>query len=366
MVLPGSEGFFDRRNGSVMLFGMANKAQNSSGSLLDSVKPSAAAAKSEAEGKPELDVEPLSWERVVDILQEKLLDWFDTGIALLPNLVIAIVILVLCYSLGSVLGKVSNRVFDKAFDSNAVAKLFATIIKIVVITIGFFIALDLVGLQKAVFSLLAGAGIIGLALGFAFQDLAENLLAGLLMGVRKPCEPGDLIRTNSQFGFVQELNLRNTVIRNFDGQIIYIPNKEVFKSVLENYSKSGERRIDLAVGVSYGEDLENVTKTLREAIENLDFLKPDQPVEIFALEFGESSINFSVRYWIEYPGGEVDFFAATDRGIKTVKQALDDADILIPFPIRTLDFNAKGGVSLRESLPESLGQSSEKSNEDDT
>src|SRR6056297_822393 len=221
---------------------------------------------------------PVSWDRATSILSEKLLGWLDATIALLPNFFLALILLLVGYGIGALLGRTANRIFQQTFDSSAVANLFATLVKIGIVTIGFFIALELIGLQKAVLSLLAGVGIIGLAIGFAFQDLAENLLAGLLLGIRKPCEPGDLIRSNNQFGFVQDLNLRNTIIRNFSGQIIYIPNKEVFKSVLENYSKSGERRIDLTVGVSYGEDLEHVSKSLRRAAETLDFLKTEKEI----------------------------------------------------------------------------------------
>ncbi|WP_221032366.1 mechanosensitive ion channel family protein [Actomonas aquatica] len=296
------------------------------------------------------NIEPITLDRTFSILQEKLVSWFDTGVALLPNFLIAALIVVVTYAIGSVVGRVTNRVFNRAFDSGAVASLFATISRVVVIALGFFAALEMVGLQKAVVSLLAGAGIIGLALGFAFQDLAENLLAGLLMGIRKPFKPGNLIQSNDQFGFIEKLNLRNTIIRNFSGQIIYIPNKEVFKNVLINYSKSGERRIEIAVGVSYGEDLKKVTDILHEAIEGLDFRKADKDIDIFALEFGDSSINFTVRYWIDYPDGDTGYFNAIDAGIKAIKTAFDEHDILIPFPIRTLDFNARGGDTLSDHL----------------
>lgn len=295
-------------------------------------------------------IEPITFDRTLTILQEKLVSWFDTGVALLPNLFIALIVLAIAYAIGAFTGRIMLRVFDKAFDSTAVASLFATILRILVVALGIFSALELIGLQKAVVSLLAGAGIIGLAIGFAFQDLAENLLAGLLMGIRKPFEPGHLIQSNGQFGFIERLNLRNTIIRNFSGQIIYIPNKDVFKNVLENFSKSGERRIEIAVGVSYGEDLKVVTEVLKEAIEGLDFLKSEKEIGVFAREFGDSSINFSVRYWIDYPNGKIGYFEAVDLGIKGIKSAFDEKDILIPFPIRTLDFDAKGGINLTDSL----------------
>lgn len=311
-------------------------------------------------GETDIEAEPLSLERVIEILQDKLSGWFDGAIALLPNLLIALVVILLGFAVGSLAGRIANKFFHKTVKSVAVANLLAAIIQVLVVAIGFFFALDLIGLQKAVISLLAGAGILGLAIGFAFQDLAENLLAGLLLGIRKPFEPGDLIKSNNQFGFVRTLNLRNTIIRNFSGQVIYIPNKEVFKSVLENFSKTGERRIEIAVGVSYGEDLKHVADVLKNAVEALPGLKEDKPVEVFALEFGDSSINFSVRYWIDYPPDKIGYFDAIDAGIKAIKTAFDQEDILIPFPIRTLDFDAKGGVKLPDAISPALAKSNSK------
>jgi len=297
-----------------------------------------------------IQADPLTLDRIVELLGDKMVHWFDSAVALLPNLLIAVCLFFIFYAIGAVVGRTSLRAFKKAFDSQSVASLMAVLVRVLVVAVGFFIALDLIGLQKAVVSLLAGAGILGLAIGFAFQDLAENLLAGLILGIRKPCQPGDLIRSNNQFGFVRELNLRNTIIRNFSGQIIYIPNKEVFKSVLENYSKTGERRIEIGVGVSYGEDLDHVTETLQRAISSLDFRKDESEVSVYALEYGDSSINFTVRYWIDYPSDRIGYFEAIDAGVKAIKRAFGEEDILIPFPIRTLDFDAKGGLKLAESL----------------
>mgnify|MGYP003642029058 CR=1 FL=1 len=312
-----------------------------------SADPSAGASSADAA----ISVDPLTVERSASLIAEKLIGWAETAIKLLPNLILATVLLAVFYATGVLISRLLLKLFRRAFDSEAIASLLATLLKVAIVAIGFFVALDLIGLQRAVVSLLAGAGIIGLALGFAFQDLAENLLAGLMLGIRKPFKPGDLIKSQSEFGFVRRLNLRNTVMENFSGQMIYVPNKEIFKNVLENYSVSGLRRIEIPVGVSYGEDLEHVTTVLRETLEGLDFIDHDKGVDVYAMEFGDSSINFTTRYWIKYPGGDVGYFPAIHRGVLAIKAAFDEADIMIPFPIRTLDFGIKGGEPLRDALP---------------
>jgi small-conductance mechanosensitive channel len=310
----------------------------------------------------------VSLENAVAILLEKLRHWWSAAVEMLPNLVVAIVVLALAFGVGAMVSRLMQRVLRRAFQSQAIVALLTTLAKVLIIVTGAFVALDLLGLQKAVVSLLAGAGIIGLALGFAFQDLAENLLAGLMLGVRKPFLPGHLIRSNDQFGFVDRLNLRNTILRNFSGQIIYIPNKEIFKNVLENYSQSGERRIEIEVGISYGDDLKKATEVLKDALEGLEFRKEDQPVQVFARSLSDYAIVFSARVWIDYPNGPIGYFDAAHRAILAIKEAVDANGLTIPFPIRTLDFNAKGGAFLKEMLPSSRGQekssSEEPSNED--
>ncbi|MCJ7593032.1 MAG: mechanosensitive ion channel family protein [Woeseiaceae bacterium] len=326
--------------------------------------PSAVAASGSPTDDSLIQVDPFSLDRFFTIVQDKLITWLDGAVALLPNFLIAVVILVLGFAVGSITEKVARKFFGKAIDSTVIVNLLAAIIKILIILVGFYITLDLIGLQNAVVSLLAGAGIITLAMGFAFQDVAANLLAGVLMGIRKHFEPGDLIRSKGQLGFVQSLNLRNTVIRNFSGQIVYIPNKEVFESVLENFSETGERRIEIDVRVSYGEDLKHVSEVLKSAIEGVSSLKEDKPVDVFALEFGDSSVNFSVRYWVDFPSDKIGYLEATDAGIKAIKEAFDREDILIPFPIRTLDFDAKGGLKLSDSIGPVFAQPEGNSNND--
>ena len=106
--------------------------------------------------------------------------------------------------------------------------------------------------------MLAGAGVLGLALAFAFQDIAANFMSGIFISFRKPINIGDIVKIKDYMGKVTEINLRDSVIRTFQGQLVIIPNKDIFQNAIENYSMWGKRRIDLAVGISYGDDLDKV------------------------------------------------------------------------------------------------------------
>ena len=178
----------------------------------------------------------------------------------------------------------------------------ASIFKVIVLCVGVFIALDFVGLKGTVTSLLAGAGIVGLAIGFAFQDMTENLIAGIAMGIRKPFKAGDVIETDDVFGSVHSINLRNTLIESFYGQLILVPNKVLFRNVLKNYTTLGVRRIEVPVGISYGDDIEKAKEVIVDKINNLDFVIRKNETDVYAEGFGDSSINLLVWFWIKYPG----------------------------------------------------------------
>ncbi|MEX0648198.1 MAG: mechanosensitive ion channel family protein [Balneolaceae bacterium] len=219
----------------------------------------------------------------------------------------------------------------------------------------------MLNLDGTVTSLLAGAGIIGLALGFAFQDIAANFISGVLLSTRHPFGIGDIIETNEFFGTVQKLNLRNTIILTPQGQIVYIPNKAVFENPFTNYTKNGERRIDLACGISYGDDLEKVKEVTLKAVSGIEHRDKNRDVEFFYSEFGDSSINFLVRFWVNFHLHK-DFWEPQSEAIMAIKKAFDDNDIMIPFPIRTLDFGIKGGEKLNTMLADRKNNGKENQN----
>ncbi len=287
------------------------------------------------------------------LINEKLERWVEASIKHLPNIAVAIFIAMAFGLLAKIVGNLAHRVLSRTFDSAQIVGLLTSIIKVAIATAGIFIALDFIGLRGTVTSLLAGAGIVGLAIGCAFQDITENLIAGIAMGVRKPFQIGDVIEAEGVFGNVEAINLRNTHVMTFFGQREIIPNKILFRNILTNYSVNGHRRIEVPVGISYADDPQQAAEVLTEAVNEFDFVIRKEETGVWAESFGDSSINLLVWFWIEYPG-EPGFLAARHQVIVAIQRALSDANILIPFPIRTLDFGAKGGEKLNAMLNDSV------------
>ncbi|WP_334029301.1 mechanosensitive ion channel family protein [Alteromonas sp. P256] len=286
---------------------------------------------------------------VYKLLTGKLETWMESAITILPNIVVALLIAIAFGFIARVVGNIAGTVMRRTFESRQIAGLLTSIVKSLVLIAGIFIALDFVGLKGTVTSLLAGAGIIGLAIGFAFQDMTENFIAGVAMGIRKPFEIGDVIKAEGVFGNVKSINLRNTLVETFYGQVEVIPNKILFRNILTNYSTLGKRRLEVPVGISYADDIEKAVKVIVEAMKDKEYVIIKDETAVYAESFGDSSINLVLWFWISYPG-EHGFMGVRHDAVCTVKTVLEENDILIPFPIRTLDFNSKGSDNLDTML----------------
>lgn len=282
--------------------------------------------------------------------QAKVVDWIEGLIAGLPNFLAALLVVIAFWILALVARRVTGRVMRRVSDHPAIADLVTSVVYLLVLATGAFLALGVLQLDKTVTSLLAGAGILGLALGFAFQSTAENFVAGTIMAFRRPFRIGDIIETEGHTGVVEQLAMRATVLRMFDGRHVLIPNSKVFNNPILNWTSRPGRRVDVEVGVTYDADLEKVRRVTLEAIQGVDPRDEDLPTEVFFTGFGDSSIDLVARFWIPFHR-QADFFAARSDAILRIKAAYDANAITIPFPIRTLDFGPVGGVTLTEALP---------------
>lgn len=276
--------------------------------------------------------------KAIDLLNTKLELWLSELVKILPNLFMAALVVVGGFYIAKYVRRFAEKVFNKISKNITINTLFSTFVYILFLGIVFFTALSILKLDKAVTSILAGAGILGLALAFAFQDIAANFISGIFISFRMPLKIGDIVSINNYMGRVIEINLRDTVIKTFQGKIVIIPNKDVFQSPIENFSILGKRRIDLQVGVSYNDDLEFAAQTAIDAVKNIEGLDRSEEITLFYTEFGDSSINFTIRMWCNSTE-QIDYLKIGHHAIIEIKKAFDLNKISIPFPIRTLDIS---------------------------
>ena len=185
-------------------------------------------------------------------------------------------------------------------------------------------------------AVLAAAGIAGIAIGLASQRSVSNIISGIFLVVDNPFSIGDAVSIDGTEGFVIDMTLLSTRLRTFDNKYLRIPNETVASAKITNYTKFNIRRVDLTVGVAYKSDVGAAIDVLTPIVKSLPDVLVEPEPQVFATEFSDSSINLTVRAWV--PRSEL--FKAKSELVKSIKKALDDADIEIPFPHRTLYFGS--------------------------
>lgn len=297
--------------------------------------------------------------KAYQLVSHKVFTWVNDFVRLLPNILVSALLLVLGIYAAKLIKKLAASLIQRVSDNRALNNLFTSVIYIFVVAVTLFTVLSILKLDTAVTSILAGAGIIGLALAFAFQDIASNFISGIFISFRRPLRVGHIVKVKDYMGKVEEINLRDTILRTFQGQMVIIPNKDVFQNPIENFSLLGKRRLDLNIGVSYGEDLEKVKQVTLETVKGMDHLSADDETTMFYQEFGDSTINFMLRLWIDSPEQAI-YLKAGSEAIMRLKKAYDKNSIMLPFPTTTLDFGVKGGVPLKDVPLQIVSQQAKK------
>ncbi len=270
-------------------------------------------------------------------LWKKLEGWLDALILKLPNLILAFIVLIAFYFLGKTLSRLSKKYLFGKIKQESIQDLSARFVFAFIVLIGFFLALGIMDLDKVLTSILAGAGVVGLAVGLAVQATLSNSVSGIMLSFLPRIRIGDYIDTNDYSGFVSEITLRHIVLRKPDNNYVIIPNSRVVENPFTNYSLTERSRISVKCGVGYESDLKEVEQLTREIISAEFPQNDDEAVEFFFTEFGDSSINFMVRFWINLKKKK-QFWEAQHQAIHLIKEKFSEKGINIPFPIRTLDF----------------------------
>lgn len=256
----------------------------------------------------------------------------------LPLLLVGILVFAIVTWFG---GWLSNRqkMWERLTPNTFVAELLSQTTKVVFIVFGLILALSLVGAETILGTLLGGAGVIGIAVGFAVKDTIENYIASLMLSIRQPFRARDHIVINGKEGIVVRLTSRATILMTLDGNQLRIPNAEVFKSTILNYTKNPERRFSFELGVDANDDPLAAIKVAIDVIRKLDFVL-EKPKAIATIkEVGDSNIILDFKVWVNQL--ETDFSKARSIAIREAKHALENQGFTLPEPIYKLRFNKK-------------------------
>ena len=247
----------------------------------------------------------------------------------LPLLTVALVLVLLFYGLAKLL-TFSERPFQLLRLHPLVAELLRRLVFFLIFIVGIFIAIDLLDITALVGAAVGTAGVVGIALGFAFRDTAENYLAGVLMSLRRPFNVNDLLKVGEHEGLVVRLTLRELVLLTVDGNHVRLPNAMVFKSVIYNFTANPRRQFQIEVGLDVSVDLVEAQHVGVEAIQSVQGVLADPPPFARVHRLGDSNVVVNFFGWVDQR--ETGFFKARSEAIRILKQTFDGRGINMPLP----------------------------------
>ena len=209
-------------------------------------------------------------------------------------------------------------------------QLKAKIFYYLLVTLAFFIALNIAGFTGRLTTLLAAAGITGIVLGFASQTVVSNFISGIFMYFDKPLKIGDPVEVAGYSGIVHDIKILSTRIRTWDGLLVRIPNEKLFNSDIKNLQKYPARRVDVVIGIAYKEDAQRVIDVIKGVLDEMPYVLVEPEPAVFVNNLGDNSVNIAVRAWA--PSEK--WFNVRTQIVQKIKEALDREGIEIPFPQR--------------------------------
>ena len=201
---------------------------------------------------------------------------------------------------------------------------------------GILVACTIVFPSVTPADLLTALGLGSIAIGFAFKDIFENFVAGILILFREPFRLGDHIMCDDLEGQIEDITIRDTYIRRTDGQRVVVPNAMLFKEPVTIRTDRQLRRTSIICGIAYGEDVDTAREVIQTAVDEIDDVMSEEGIQVFAHGFNDSSVDFEITWWTG--SKPIDIRRSRDKVVTAVKSALDRAGIEIPFPYRTLTF----------------------------
>lgn len=226
--------------------------------------------------------------------------YYDDFVAFFPKLLMAIIILVVAWLIGRLLRRFTNSKLKSQMDDPLLAEFLATMTRSVIIIIGLLFAFKTIGFGGITASILAGAGITAFIIGFALRDIGENFLAGIIMAFKRPFRVGDFVETGLTKGTVLALNLRDTQLKTPDGKDVYVPNANIIKNPLINYTIDGFLRYDFLVGIPASLDYKKVMIEILGAVNSVrGIITKRKKTEVFISGIAPGRVDVTISYWID-------------------------------------------------------------------
>jgi small conductance mechanosensitive channel len=262
----------------------------------------------------------------------------DSLIVMLPNLVLAVIVFALFYAAAKAFKKLVRRLTRRHRQARSLGLVLGRLSQGLIVLVGLFVALSIVIPSFKAGDLIQLLGISGVAIGFAFRDILQNFLAGILILLTEPFKIDDQIIFKEYEGTVENIETRATTIRTYDGRRIVIPNSDLFTNSVTVNTAFGHRRLEYDIGIGYGDDIDRAKELILDAIASVDKVLKDPPPEALVMELADSTVNIRARWWVT-PPRRAEALDSRDKVLSAIKKKLTANGIDLPFPTQQILFH---------------------------
>lgn len=280
----------------------------------------------------------MNFQESVSAVWVKLQKMLDSFIIMLPNIVLALLVFALFWFAGRIVRFAVKRLTRRYRHARNLGLILGRLAQGAIILLGLFIALSIVLPTFQAGDLVQLLGISGVAIGFAFRDILQNFLAGILILLTEPFQIDDQIVFKTFEGTVENIQTRATTIRTYDGRRIVIPNAELFTNSVTVNTAFENRRLEYDVGIGYGDNIERAKELILQAMHSVDVVLKDPAPDVLVMELAESTVNIRARWWIA-PPRRADSLDSRDQVLTAIKNKLTANGIDLPFPTTQILFH---------------------------
>lgn len=259
-------------------------------------------------------------------------------LASLPNVALALTLFLAFWLASGVARRSVQTLAQRAGQPAGIGLVFGRLVSWALLTLGVLVALTVIFPTLTAASLFGALGVSGVAIGFAFKDIFQNLLAGLLILITRPFRIGDQIVSGEHEGTVEDIQVRATLLRTYDNRRVVIPNSELYTNRVIVNTAYDRRRLAVTVGIGYGDDIAQAKRVILDTLAGVEEIRRDPAPTVLVRELADFSVNLEVRYWIDPPIRR-EVVESQDRVLEALKPALITAGIDLPLPTQQVLFH---------------------------
>ena len=265
----------------------------------------------------------------------------------IPLIIFGVIVLLLTWLLARAARRFARHFFRKSIPNELLRWVAAQAVMLPIIIFGVYLVLRISGLTQLALTVLGGTGLIGLVIGIAFQDIAENFLASVLISVQSPFRRGDLIQIGEHEGIVQRVSTRGTTLMTPDGNLVQIPNSQIYKSTILNFTANPDRRLSFDLGIGYDDPVSEAQTIVLEKVKEHVATLNDPPPKVLIESLGASTVNLRILFWVD--GSKTESASVLSSVMRISKQALQKRGISLPDEAREVIFPSGVPVNMHGS-----------------